>query len=326
MKPCAGFIQRYTAGVSASLRLSLVAVARICLLSSVLAASAQTLADSSDQNLPKEDAYRDGLKHFNAGRYSSAVGPLEKFLGEAKLEDSQRLMAEKALGFSQYFLGQYKSAVPHLERAANLDASDSEILYTLGVSLLNLRDAARARGAFGRVFHVDADSAACGLLVARLMMRERMEDLAQVELERIIRLEPELPELHFLLGELALFRGDVDRAVTNLTKEIQINPGYSMSYYRLGDAFSRKGSWRDAEAALQQAIWLNPDFSSPYILMGKVFEQQGKLAAAEGMLGKALSMDPNNASAHYLMGTILKKLNRPTEAAKQFEIYRSLKR
>ncbi len=104
----------------------------------------------------------------------------------------------------------------------------------------------------------------------------------------------EPPEMHYLLGEIAIYRGEYETGVSELRREVQINPTFSFAWYRLGDAYSRLLQWHEAAEALKKALWLNRDFSSPYVLLGKVYAELNQNELAAGVLGKALSMDPNN--------------------------------
>jgi tetratricopeptide (TPR) repeat protein len=122
------------------------------------------------------------------------------------------------------------------------------------------------------------------------------------------------------LGELAVYRADLERGVALLQKEIAINPGFAMAYYMLGEAYSRQLKWDAAVGPLQKSIWLNPFFSGPYIALGKVYLKKGEMANAESMLRRALRMDPNNFSGHHLLAQVLQQSNRAEEAKKEFEL------
>ena len=231
----------------------------------------------------------------------------------------------EAEGFRLFAQGKYQQAAPLLEAASAAAPEKPELGRALGLCYLRLHNAESGRTAFARLFGVPANSAKAHLLVAKMMMGEDLEVMAEPELRAAVKLEPELPELHYLLGELAIYRGDADFGIAELQKEIAINPAFSMTYYRLGDAFTRKGLWDQAVAPLEKAIWLNPPFSSPYILLGKVYYRMGRLEFAEGMLKKAVRMDPNNAGAHYLLAIVYRDMGRQEDARKEVEIMEKVK-
>jgi len=226
-------------------------------------------------------------------------------------------------GLRLFAQGRYQEAAPLLAAASTASPDRPELARALGLCYLRLQKADGARAAFARSFAVPPGSAKARLLAAKMMMGEQLEEMAEPELRAAVQLEPKLPEAHFMLGELAIFHGDMDTGIAELREEISLNPAYSMAYYRLGDAFTRKELWEQAVAPLEKAIWLNPDFSSPYILLGKAYYHTDKLEFAEGMLKQALRMDPNNAGAHYLLANVYRDLGRQDDSRKELELWRN---
>ena len=84
-----------------------------------------------------------------------------------------------------------------------------------------------------------------------------------------------MPQAHYLLGQLALYRGRLDEAIELTTRELAINPADAMALYQMGDAFTRQARWDDAIRVLQQSMWLNPFYSGPYILLGRAYMKKG---------------------------------------------------
>jgi tetratricopeptide (TPR) repeat protein len=218
--------------------------------------------------------------------------------------------------------GEYESAIPLLDRVSARFPDRADLARALGLCYLRLHNPDGARVAFARLFRVPPDSARARLLAAKMMIGEQLEEMAEPELRTALKMEPKLPELHFLLGELAIYRGDNETGIVELQEEILINPAFAMAYYRLGDALCRQEMWNGAIAPLQKAIWLNPDFSSPYILLGKAYYHTDRLEFAEGMLKRAVQMDPNNAGAHYLLANVYRSLGRQEPSRKELELWR----
>jgi tetratricopeptide (TPR) repeat protein len=197
--------------------------------------------------------------------------------------------------------------------------------YTLGISYIQTHEPDKARESFARMFSVSPASAAAYLINAQMMIRQQFEEFAEKELRKALELDPKLPQANFLLGELAVYRANLDQGVEFLRKEIAINPGFAMAYYMLGEAYTRQLKWDEAIAPLQESIWLNPFFSGPYIVLGKVYLKKGETTNAENMLRRALEMDPNNISGHHLLAQVLQQSNRPDEAKKEFELAERLR-
>ncbi len=274
--------------------------------------------------LVSQSPFDAGLDAYRRRDFARAVTLLAPAVEQGP-SDPKYQEAVAALGLSYHLLGDSAKAVPLLEKSSGWAPQNVELAYALGISCLAQHRADAARSAFARMFRLPPKSPHARLITARFMVRERLEEEAAREIAPLAASDPALPGVHFLLGELAIFRADMDAAIRELELETAVNPTFAMAYYRLGDAFTRKEMWAEAVPALQKAIWLNPDFSSPYILLGKTYFRLGHAEFAEGMLRRALALDPNNAGAHYLLGTVLRAAGRDTEARKEFEAMRQLK-
>jgi len=229
-------------------------------------------------------------------------------------------------GRNEYLAGHIAAAIPVLEKARLAGSPHIELLYMLGNSYLQTRDIPKGRIAFAGLFGVPPDSGAAHLFTAQMLIRQEFEDDAQSELQEALTREPKLPEANFILGEIAIYRAQIDTAIEKLTREISLDPDFAMAYYRLGDAYTRRGEWEHCIPPLQKAVWLNPTYSGPYILLGKAYFQTADLADAERMLRRALQMDPQNSSAHYFLGRTLIQSGRAEEGKKLLQRSVELKR
>ncbi len=261
-----------------------------------------------------------GLAYYQKGNYSRAVEYLLLSVKPGGESSKQYQQAVQLLGLSYYFLGRSKEAIPYLEQIKNWAPGNVEMAYVLGLCYIRTQNPELSRQAFARMFSLPPDSAAAYLMNAQMMMRQQVEALAEKELEKALALDPKLPQANFLLGELAIYRAELERGIELLKKEIALNPAFAMAYYMLGEAYTRQLRWDEAIAPLQKAIWLNPYFSGPFIVLGKVYLKKGDLANAESILRRALNMDPNNATGHYTLAQVLQQANRLDEARKEFEI------
>lgn len=321
-----------------------------CLLSTVLASAAHAQAPDRDavmaearklidagrpeaaiENLRALATSRDadaaellGVAYYRAGDAARAIEQLQPILPRLAADSLQRREAVQVLGLSHYLAGHIAEAIPYLEETRRIDAKDIKLSYALGMAYAQTRQPAKARQSFADVFGLAPDSAAAYLLNGTMMNRLELEDLAEAELKAALQQDPRLPEAHYLLGQIAIFRSRLDEGLTLLHAELAINPAHAMALYRIGDIYARQEKWEPAIAALQQSIWINPYFSGPYILMGKAYSRTARLPEAEAMLRRATGYDPNNKSAHYLLGQVLQRQGRTDEAQKEFAIAEKL--
>jgi tetratricopeptide (TPR) repeat protein len=261
-----------------------------------------------------------GFAYYQKTDHLRTIEHLSLAIKDLDRNSANYRQAIQMLGLSHYLRGSLKEAIPYLEQVRTWSPESVEMAYVLGLSYIQTHSPEKSRGEFARMFRVPADSASAFLINAQMLIRQQFETVAEKELERALALDPKLPQANFLLGELAIFRADIQVGIELLQKEISLNPAFSMAYYRLGEAYTRQLKWDEAVGPLQKSIWLNPYFSGPYIVLGKVHFKKGDLINAETVLRRALTMDPNNFSGHYLLGQVLRQANRLEEAQREFEI------
>jgi superkiller protein 3 len=279
----------------------------------------------SANNAETEIAYLLGVAYNLKRDYVQAVQHLSAALKHIPQNDAKYRNAIQILGLSHYVLGHPADAIPYLEETSRLLPDSAEIAYALGSCYIQTRNRDKSREVFARMFKLPSSSAAAYLINAQMMMRQRFEVLAEQELHKALALDPKLPQVNFLLAEIAIYNAQIDRGITLLQKEIEINPTFAMAFYWLGEAYTRKLLWDEAIGPLQKSIWLNPYFSGPYIVLGKVYLKKADVQNAEAMLRRATQMDPNNFSAHHLLAQVLQRANRTEEARKEFETAEKLR-
>ena len=261
-----------------------------------------------------------GVAYYHANDPTRAIEQLASVLDRLAPDSLERREAVQVLGLSHYLAGHLAQAIPFLEETRPLVPNDVKLAYALGMAYAQTRQPAKARDAFARAFGVRVDSAAAHLLAGQMMNRLELEDLAEAALKEALRLDAKLPEVHYLLGQIAIFRSRLDEGLALMQEELTVNPAHAMAQYRIGDIYSRQAKWDLAIAALQQSIWMNPYYSGPYILLGKAYTKTGQPGAAEAMLRRAIEYDPNNKSAHYLLAQLLQQTGRTEEAKREFAI------
>ena len=262
-----------------------------------------------------------GTAYYKKGEYAKAIESLKK----ATSADTKSGEAVQLLGLSYYLGGHPSEAIPLLEKVqgwyprANVDAS-----YILGTCYIQTKDYPHARAAFAKMFDVPSESAASYLFTARMLLRQEFDPVAEEYAQKAATLDPKLPLVHFLLGELFLYKSRVPEAVLEFQKELAINPAHAATYYKLADAYSRIQKFDDAERLLQRSIWLDATSTGPYILMGKVLEKKGEFALAVRALQRAATLDPNNPITHHLLGQAYRDMGKKEEAESELKLAEQL--
>lgn len=262
-----------------------------------------------------------GTAYYKKSEYPKAA----EFLKKSLAEDPNNGEAVQLLGLSYYLGGHPAEAIPLLEKIrgwyprANVDAA-----YILGVCYIQTKDYPHARGAFARMFDVPGESAAAYLFTARMLLRQEFDPVAEEYAQKAAALDPKLPLVHFMLGELYLYKARIPESIAEFQKELAIDPGHAATYYKLADAYSRVQKFEEAEKLLQRSIWLDATSTGPYILMGKVLEKKGEFELAVRALQRAATMDPNNSITHHLLGQAYRDMGKKEEAESELKLAEEL--
>jgi tetratricopeptide (TPR) repeat protein len=266
-----------------------------------------------------------GKVFYSQGDYQKTIEILNLSADKFPKDSAEQKQIVQMLGLSQYLLGHLAEAIPSFEKLVQWQPENNEIAYALGVSYIQTRQPDKSRQTFAKLFGVPTNSASAYLLNAKMQMRQQFEEAAEVELNKALELDPKLPDVRFVLGELAIYHAEIDKGIEFLKQEIALNPSNSMAFYRLGEGLSRQLKWDEAIPPLQKSIWLNPFFSGPYIVLGKVYLKKQDLGNAESMLRRSTTIDPNNFGAHYLLAQVLQQTGKAEEAKTEFALAEKLR-
>ena len=139
-----------------------------------------------------------------------------------------------------------------------------------------------------------------------------------------LKLDPQLPGLHFELAEMLRTSGTpegVKEAESEYMAALQANPMDEQSECRLGDIFLRANDLQAASDHYTRALKLQPSDPEADIGLAKVLMSLDQEQKAEDLLHHALELDPTSAVAHFRLSTIYRQTGRSAEAKHEIEEY-----
>jgi tetratricopeptide (TPR) repeat protein len=138
---------------------------------------------------------REGMSHFRAGDYATALGAWRK--GLERFPDSPTL--HYRVGTTLAVRGEFREAEQHLERAVELAPDDAEMRREL--ALCYFQD-------------------------------NRLDD-AERELKRVLARADWFPEAHFFLGLIYETRHQRDIALDEYIRELNVNPACTYAWAKI---------------------------------------------------------------------------------------------
>ncbi len=257
-----------------------------------------------------------GLAYYRQSDFVQAQSEFARTIEE----DPNDREAVQLRGISLFQVGRAAEAIPLLKQVESWAPETSvESSYVLALSYIQTHDYENARIEAARMYGVPPDSAASHLLIARMLLRQGIDPIAEANAQKAIELDPRLPLAHFLLGEYYLYKSEVPKSIQELEQELKLNPGYAVTYDRLADAYIRSGRYDDAEKLLQRSFLLDASSTGAYILMGKVQIKKQDYQLATLYLRKAVKMDPNNFISHHLLGEAYRGMGKSEDAERELK-------
>lgn len=141
---------------------------------------------------------------------------------------------------------------------------------------------------------------------------------AIAELKRALQLAPNSDDGYRGLGKAYLTLGQKEQALQAYQKAIDINPYYWMNHNSIGHAYSQLGEYDKALIAFRRVTELEPDNSFGYLNVGAVLFQQGKYNECIPVFQKALQIQPYFMTYSNL-GTVYFYLKHYSESVPMFE-------
>ncbi len=266
-------------------------------------------------------AHELGAAYYHLGDFADAATALRRAAADYAGDHE----AEQLLGISLFQLGKPDEAISWLLKLkAAMPPGNPDTEYILGLCYLRTRDYDHARGAFSAMYGVPSESASAYLFLARMLLRQGGDAAAEQYAKKASELDARLPLVHFLLGEVYLYRSDLPGAVREFEYEIRNNPGYAASYDRLADVDLRMAQLDEAEKLLKRSFLLDSNSTGPYILLGKVHLKKKDYAQARMYLEKAVRMDPNNFISHHLLGEAYRGAGKLEDAEHELKLAEQL--
>lgn len=265
----------------------------------------------------KGTAHELGVAYYRTGKLTDA---LQAFT-QAEKEDPNDMESVQLLGLTLYRLGRPAQAIPYLQRVRQwMPNADADANHVLGLCYLNSQQYDEARKTFATQYGVPPDSGAAYLFLGDMLMQANLPELARNAALQALKVSPQLPLAHFMIGEVNLFKSDVNAALQEFEQERAINPAYPATYARLGDVYIHLGKYQEAQQALTKALSLDTSSTGPFILMGKVLLLRGDAQTSSMYLRHAEKMDPNNYMTHALLSQAYRKMGDEEDAKREVDL------
>jgi len=168
-------------------------------------------------------------------------------------------------------------------------------------------------------------------LMAHELARQGQLDAAIQRYKEAVKINPNLPGLHFELAEALNASGvkqNKDEAKKEYEAALSVSKFDEKSECRLGAMAYDAGDLNESLAHYSEALRLQPDEVDANLGMAKVRIEMKETEKARAFAEHAEQMDPTSAEAHFRLSTIYRQEHRIADSKReieQFQKYRDIK-
>jgi tetratricopeptide (TPR) repeat protein len=263
-----------------------------------------------------------GMCERRIGQTANAQADLEKSFPQLT-EEKLRVQAGMELIEIYYGAGALDKAAAIVSTLRQLRPTDIDILYTAHRIYSDLADEAMLSLAM-----LAPDSARMHQLMAHEAARQGNTQGAIAQYREAIKLDPNIPGLHFEFAEALAGSSDpLDRAHVKPEYQAALaaNPLDERAECRLGDIAAHESELTAAQAHYSRALQLQPDDADANLGLAKTLIALNQPDNAIPLLQHAAQLEPFNAVVHYHLSTLFRKAGRTDDAKRELAEFRKLR-
>lgn len=252
---------------------------------------------STAQTQSSDASVQQGIQLVGTGRCREALPLLERGLTHVT-DKALRYRGDMAEVRCAMAVNDQQTAADALFRLQRESPGNPEVLYIQTHMFSEL-----AMRAAGELQQKDPASWQAHRLQAESLESNGKADQAAAIYRDILKDHPDVPGIHYRLGQIALDQagdaGPTDAARAEFEKEIAVDPSNASAEFILGELARRKGDWNEAIRHFSRATKLDAGFSEAYLALGMSLAASGQYAEAKPPLQHYVQLEPNDPSGHY---------------------------
>lgn len=296
-------------------------VAGIVILSGVALAAVRPVTSAAQQARAGESAsVQHGIDLVESGRCKEALPILKRGLPHVTSK-ALRYKAEMATVRCAMAVDDEQTAADTLLMLKHESPDDPEVLYiaTHFFSELGMRSAHELQQRAPNSYQLKR-------LQAEAFESEGKNDQAADIYRGILKQNPNVPGIHYRLGQIALAEagpsGSTDQAKQEFEEETKIDPTNASAEFVLGELARRAGQWDDAVQHFSRATKLDAGFSEAFLGLGMSLAASGKFAEAKVPLEIYVKQEPGDPAGHYQLAIADSRTGDKAGAAREMALQR----
>ena len=194
--------------------------------------------------------------------------------------------------------------VPALMRLAEIAASEKKIDECADL--------------LGKVLAGDPENIEAQLFDSQVKLMQNKSGEAVVELEKTVRMYPNVARVHYQLGLAYLAGDDTARGASSLEQAVKLDPNFTEAILSLAEIQIRNRNPNPATTSLEALLKKQPRLTQSQLLLADAYRLQGRLNEALGLYESLEKALPQNPQIPLLMGSTFLQQKDGDNARKEF--------
>jgi tetratricopeptide (TPR) repeat protein len=149
---------------------------------------------------------------------------------------------------------------------------------------------------------------------------------AILEYQKAVAKAPNIPGVHYALGNAYWKENDLDKAEHEFKEELKLSPENYLATWKVGNIYLSRQQFDQALIYLQKALEQKPDLGQAHRDLAKLYLRTHKPDLAVSQLKMVAELDPREASAHYLLSQAYRELGRASDQKTEMDLFEKLKK
>lgn len=260
-------------------------------------------------------AAQKGVSLAESGHCGEAVPLLKKFTPQTTNKEL-KLKAGLAMVRCAMTLGRTDVAINAIQLLNRDFPHDPDVLYVTTHAYSELA----TRASLELVQSAPTSYQAHELNAESLEMQGKWEEAA-AEYRAILKLNPNLPGIHFRLGRYILSKPETPTTAEDAKKEfeeeLKLDPNNAGAEYVLGELARQAQHWDDAIDHFSRATKIDAIFADAFLGLGMAFVSAGRHAQAIAPLEAYVKQQPGNPAGHYQLAIAYNRVGRKEDASRE---------
>ena len=259
-------------------------------------------------NHPKafEPHYLLGLSYRGLDQYPQA----EEQLRTAAAIEPDHSDLQFNLGLVILRSGRAKEAVPHLQKAIQLDPAAEGPRLQLAIALKDLNETQKSAKVYQDVRETEQSNllknqfTTEGAKANQLLAAGQAAQAAEVY-RQMLQIQPRDAHTYYNLSLALDMDGKFSDERQALETALKLDPTLAQARSKLGVLDMAQGHLDDAIQNFKKAIEMDPQLTEAQVNLATIYDQKGEVKEAEALLRRAIENDPRYAQARFDLGLVL---------------------